>query len=63
MNVYSCLRCTAQSRQLFHLSHEYIGNAAHREALIDYAERFVIRRFAGAQVLAQPQRKPLFASA
>lgn len=45
--------CTQIVMQLFHLSHEYIGNAAHREALVEYAERFIVRLFAGAAVLAQ----------
>ncbi|SIT42366.1 TetR family transcriptional regulator [Paraburkholderia piptadeniae] len=45
--------CTQIVLQLFHLSHEYIGNAAQREALIDYAERFIVRLFAGAIVLAR----------
>lgn len=45
--------CTQIVLQLFHLSHEFIGNAAQREALIDYAERFIVRLFAGAVVLAQ----------
>jgi AcrR family transcriptional regulator len=54
--------CTQIVLQLFHLSHEYIGNAAHREALIDYAERFIVRLFAGAVVLAQHE-SPLSASA
>jgi TetR/AcrR family transcriptional regulator, fatty acid biosynthesis regulator len=47
--------CTQIVLQLFHLSHEYIGNAARREALVDYAERFIVRLFAGAVVLAQHQ--------
>lgn len=45
--------CTQIVLQLFHLSHEFIGNAAQREALIDYAERFIVRLFVGAVVLAQ----------
>lgn len=45
--------CTQIVLQLFHLSHEFIGNAAQRESLIDYAERFIVRLFAGAVVLAQ----------
>jgi TetR/AcrR family transcriptional regulator, fatty acid biosynthesis regulator len=45
--------CTQIVLQLFHLSHEFIGNAAQRDALIDYAERFIVRLFAGAVVLAQ----------
>jgi hypothetical protein len=53
--------CTQIVLQLFHLSHEYISNAAHREALIDYSERFIVRLFTGAAVLAQHQ-SPLSAS-
>jgi AcrR family transcriptional regulator len=53
--------CTQIVLQLFHLSHEYIGNAAHREALVEYAERFIVRLFAGAAVLAQ-HGAPLSAS-
>ncbi|HEX3383144.1 MAG TPA: TetR family transcriptional regulator [Paraburkholderia sp.] len=46
--------CTQIVLQLFHLSAEYIdANAARRDALIDYAERFIVRLFAGAVVLAQ----------
>ncbi|MCX4161974.1 MULTISPECIES: TetR family transcriptional regulator [Paraburkholderia] len=45
--------CTQIVLQLFHLSHEYIVNAVNREALVDYAERFIIRLFAGAIVLVQ----------
>ncbi|MGT2470810.1 TetR family transcriptional regulator [Paraburkholderia terrae] len=45
--------CTQIVLQLFHLSHEFIGNVAQRESLIDYAERFIVRLFAGAVVLAQ----------
>lgn len=48
--------CTQVVLQLFHLSHEYIGNAAHREALVEYAERFIVRLFAGAAVLAQHEQ-------
>ncbi|WP_042298731.1 TetR family transcriptional regulator [Paraburkholderia kururiensis] len=39
--------------QLFHLSHEYIHHATQREALVGYAERFIMRLFAGAAMLAQ----------
>ncbi|OLL30725.1 TetR family transcriptional regulator [Burkholderia sp. SRS-W-2-2016] len=40
--------------QLFHLSAEYLdAEAARREALIGYAERFIVRLFAGAALLAQ----------
>lgn len=45
--------CTQIVLQLFHLSHEYIVNAAHRDALVDYTERFIVRLFAGAMVLEQ----------
>jgi len=45
--------CTQIVLQLFHLSHEFIGDAVQRESLIDYAERFIVRLFAGAVVLAQ----------
>ena len=45
--------CTQIVLQLFHLSHEYIVNGAQRGALVDYAERFIMRLFAGAVVLAQ----------
>ncbi|MGF6657101.1 AcrR family transcriptional regulator [Paraburkholderia youngii] len=46
--------CTQIVLQLFHLSAEYIdANDARRDALIDYAERFIVRLFAGAVVLAQ----------
>jgi AcrR family transcriptional regulator len=47
--------CTQIVLQLFHLSHEFIGNAARRDSLIDYAERFVVRLYTGAVVLAQRQ--------
>lgn len=46
--------CTQIVLQLFHLSDEYIAaNAARREALIAYAERFIVRLFAGSVLLAQ----------
>jgi TetR/AcrR family transcriptional regulator, fatty acid biosynthesis regulator len=45
--------CTQIVLQLFHLSHEFIGNAAQRDRLVDYAERFVVRLFAGAVAVAQ----------
>ncbi len=45
--------CAQIVLQLFHLSREFIGNAAQRESLIGYAERFIVRLFAGAVVLAQ----------
>ncbi|RDK02341.1 TetR family transcriptional regulator [Paraburkholderia lacunae] len=46
--------CTQIVLQLFHLSDEYIAaNAARREALIGYAERFIVRLFAGSALLAQ----------
>jgi hypothetical protein len=42
--------------QLFHLSAEYIdADVARRAALVDYAERFILRRFAGSVLLAQHQ--------
>ncbi|HEY4296418.1 MAG TPA: TetR family transcriptional regulator [Paraburkholderia sp.] len=46
--------CTQIVLQLFHLSAEYIdADAARRAALIDYAERFIVRLFAGSVLLAQ----------
>ncbi|REG58325.1 TetR family transcriptional regulator [Paraburkholderia sp. BL6669N2] len=46
--------CTQIVLQLFHLSAEYIdADDARRDALIAYAERFIIRLFAGSVVLAQ----------
>ncbi|HZZ10227.1 MAG TPA: TetR family transcriptional regulator [Paraburkholderia sp.] len=46
--------CTQIVLQLFHLSAEYIdADAARREALVAYAERFIVRLFAGATLLAQ----------
>jgi TetR/AcrR family transcriptional regulator, fatty acid biosynthesis regulator len=48
--------CTQIVLQLFHLSHEYIGTAGHREALIGYAERFIVRLFAGATLLEAHQQ-------
>lgn len=46
--------CTQIVLQLFHLSAEYIdADAARRAALIDYAERFIVRLFAGSMLLAQ----------
>ncbi|CAD6521212.1 HTH-type transcriptional repressor FabR [Paraburkholderia kirstenboschensis] len=54
--------CTQIVLQLFHLSAEFIGadadadadaNAARRDALVSYAERFVVRLFAGSVLLAQ----------
>ncbi|WP_133648620.1 TetR family transcriptional regulator [Paraburkholderia flava] len=45
--------CTQIVLQLFHLSHEYIVNAEHRDALVDYTERFIVRLFAGAMVLEE----------
>ncbi|MFT4066230.1 TetR family transcriptional regulator [Paraburkholderia sp.] len=46
--------CTQIVLQLFHLSAEFIdADAVRRDALIDYAERFIVRLFAGAVVLAQ----------
>ena len=49
--------CTQIVLQLFHLSREFIGNAAQRESLIDYAERFIVRLFMGAVVLAQHEAR------
>lgn len=46
--------CTQIVLQLFHLSAEYIGaDAVRREALVAYAERFIVRLFAGSILLAQ----------
>jgi AcrR family transcriptional regulator len=46
--------CTQIVLQLFHLSAEYIdAEGARRAALIDYAERFIVRLFAGSVLLAQ----------
>jgi TetR/AcrR family transcriptional regulator, fatty acid biosynthesis regulator len=46
--------CTQIVLQLFHLSAEYIdADAARREALVAYAERFIVRLFSGAVLLAQ----------
>jgi AcrR family transcriptional regulator len=46
--------CTQIVLQLFHLSAEYIeADAARREALVAYAERFIVRLFAGAVLLGQ----------
>jgi hypothetical protein len=60
--------CTQIVLQLFHLSAEFIGedadvneednananaNVARRDALVSYAERFVVRLFAGAMSLAR----------
>ncbi|PRX85742.1 TetR family transcriptional regulator [Paraburkholderia sp. BL25I1N1] len=46
--------CTQIVLQLFHLSAEYIdADDARRDALIAYAERFIVRLFAGSVVLAQ----------
>ncbi|NML31054.1 TetR family transcriptional regulator [Paraburkholderia antibiotica] len=46
--------CTQIVLQLFHLSAEYLDtDVGRREALVDYAERFIVRLFAGAAVLAQ----------
>lgn len=46
--------CTQIVLQLFHLSAEYIdADAARQAALIAYAERFIVRLFAGAILLAQ----------
>ncbi|WP_144112433.1 TetR family transcriptional regulator [Paraburkholderia sp. BCC1886] len=46
--------CTQIVLQLFHLSAEYIdADEARREALVAYAERFIVRLFAGSIMLAQ----------
>jgi TetR/AcrR family transcriptional regulator, fatty acid biosynthesis regulator len=45
--------CAQIVLQLFHLSHEYIENAARRDALTGYAERFIMRLFVGASTLEQ----------
>jgi AcrR family transcriptional regulator len=46
--------CTQIVLQLFHLSAEYIdADAVRRDALIAYAERFIVRLFAGSMLLAQ----------
>ncbi|WGS51475.1 TetR family transcriptional regulator [Paraburkholderia sp. D15] len=46
--------CTQIVLQLFHLSAEYIGaDEVRREALVAYAERFIVRLFAGSMLLAQ----------
>lgn len=53
--------CTQTVLQLFHLSAEYIdANEARRDALVAYAERFIVRLFAGSVLLAQhePGRAP-----
>jgi hypothetical protein len=54
--------CTQIVLQLFHLSADYIdaddADDARRDALIAYAERFIVRLFAGAVLMAQhePER-------
>ncbi|CAB3782111.1 HTH-type transcriptional repressor FabR [Paraburkholderia ultramafica] len=56
--------CTQIVLQLFHLSAEYIdAHAARRAALIDYAERFIVRLFAGSLLLAQHEAGRAQASA
>ena len=53
--------CTQIVLQLFHLSAEYLdASAARRDALVAYAERFIVRLFSGAMMLAQlePGRAP-----
>jgi len=48
--------CTQIVLQLFHLSAEYLdANAARQQALIAYAERFIVRLFAGSVLLAQQE--------
>jgi AcrR family transcriptional regulator len=58
--------CTQIVLQLFHLSAEFIGadadadadaNADRRDALVSYAERFVVRLFAGSVLLAQHEER------
>ncbi len=58
--------CTQIVLQLFHLSAEFIGadadadadaNADRRDALVSYAERFVVRLFAGSVLLAQHEEE------
>jgi hypothetical protein len=44
--------CTRIVLQLFQLSSEFLANPAQRDALIAYSERFIVRLFAGAVVLA-----------
>ncbi|MBW9105983.1 TetR family transcriptional regulator [Paraburkholderia phenoliruptrix] len=54
--------CTQVVLQLFHLSAEYLdADAARREALVAYAERFIVRLFAGSVLLAehQEEREPV----
>jgi hypothetical protein len=59
--------CTQIVLQLFHLSADYIDadgtDNARRDALIAYAERFIVRLFAGSVLLAQhePGRAPAWA--
>lgn len=56
--------CTQIVLQLFHLSAEYIGaDAVRREALVAYAERFIVRLFAGSILLAQHEAGRASASA
>jgi AcrR family transcriptional regulator len=55
--------CTQIVLQLFHLSAEYIdADAARRDALIAYAERFIVRLFAGSMLLAQHEAGRALAS-
>ncbi|CAH2918688.1 MAG: Transcriptional regulator [uncultured Paraburkholderia sp.] len=50
--------CTQVVLQLFHLSAEYLdADAARRDALVDYAERFIVRLFAGSVLLAQHEEE------
>jgi hypothetical protein len=62
--------CTQIVLQLFHLSADYIdadgtdgSDNTRRDALIAYAERFIVRLFAGSVLLAQhePGRAPAWA--
>ncbi|CAB3699555.1 TetR family transcriptional regulator [Paraburkholderia rhynchosiae] len=50
--------CTQIVLQLFHLSADYIdADSARRDALVAYAERFIVRLFAGSVLLAQHEEE------
>jgi len=50
--------CTQVVLQLFHLSAEYLdADSARREALVAYAERFIVRLFAGSVLLAEHEEE------
>ena len=50
--------CTQIVLQLFHLSAEFIdADAARRDALVGYAERFIVRLFAGSMLLGQSEEE------